>query len=152
MHSNHPQTISSLVWKNCLPWNGSLVPKTLGTAGLRDGTPGKEENWLPLHFPVEFLGRAVCNPLQIFLLWIAFLVIQIIAMIMITTRWRFRQLLPGRHGDNKLWKILREMGIPDHLTCLLRNLYAGQETTIRTGHGTTDWFQLGKGVRQGCIL
>ena len=53
---------------------------------------------------------------------------------------------------NKLWKILREMGIPDHLTCLLRNLYAGQETTVRTGHGTTDWFQIGKGVRQGCIL
>ena len=53
---------------------------------------------------------------------------------------------------NKLWKILKEMGIPDHVTCLLRNLYAGQEATIRTGHGTTDWFQIGKGVRQGCIL
>ena len=53
---------------------------------------------------------------------------------------------------NKLWKILQEMGIPDHLTCLLRNLYAGQEATVRTGHGTTDWFQVGKGVRQGCIL
>ena len=53
---------------------------------------------------------------------------------------------------NKLWKILEEMGIPDHLTCLLRNLYAGQEATVRTGHGTTDWFQIGKGVRQGCIL
>ena len=53
---------------------------------------------------------------------------------------------------HKLWKILREMGIPDHLTCLLRNLYAGQEATFRTGHGTTDWFQIGKGVRQGCIL
>ena len=52
----------------------------------------------------------------------------------------------------KLWKILKEMGIPEHLTCLLRNLYAGQEATIRTGHGTTDWFQIGKGVRQGCIL
>ena len=56
-------------------------------------------------------------------------------------------------GDhNKLWKILQEMGMPDHLTCLLRNLYAGQEATVRTGHGTTDWFQIGKGVRQGCIL
>ena len=53
---------------------------------------------------------------------------------------------------NKLWKILKEMGIPDHLTCLLRNLYAGQEATVRTGHGTTDWFQIGKGGRQGCIL
>ena len=53
---------------------------------------------------------------------------------------------------NKLWKILKEMGIPDHLTCLLRNLYAGQEATVRTGHGTTDLFQLGKGVCQGCIL
>ena len=53
---------------------------------------------------------------------------------------------------SKLWKILREMGIPDHMTCLLRNLYAGQEATVRTGHGTTDWFQIGKGVRQGCIL
>ena len=53
---------------------------------------------------------------------------------------------------NKLWKILREMGIPDHLTCLLRNLYAGQEATVRTGHGTMDWFQIGKGVCQGCIL
>ena len=50
------------------------------------------------------------------------------------------------------WKILKEMGIPDHLTCLLRNLYARQEATVRTGHGTTDWFQIGKGVRQGCIL
>ena len=66
------------------------------------------------------------------------------------------------HGDyakafdcvdhNKLWKILKEMGIPDHLTCLLRNPYAGQEATVRTGHGTTDWFQIGKGVCQGCIL
>ena len=53
---------------------------------------------------------------------------------------------------NKLWTILKEMGIPDHLTCLLRNLYAGQEATFRTGHGTTDWFQIGKGVCQGCIL
>ena len=51
---------------------------------------------------------------------------------------------------NELWKILKEMGIPDHLTCLLRNLYAGQEARVRTGHGTTDWFQIGKGVRQGC--
>ena len=53
---------------------------------------------------------------------------------------------------NKLWKILKEMGIRDHLICLLRNQYAGQEATLRTGHGTTDWFQIGKGVRQGCIL
>ena len=52
----------------------------------------------------------------------------------------------------KLWKILQEMGIPDYLTCLLRNLYAGQEATVRNGHGTTHWFQIGKGVRQGCIL
>ena len=55
-------------------------------------------------------------------------------------------------AHNKLWKILKEMGIPDHLTCLLRNLYAGQEATVRTAHETTDWFQIGKGVRQGCIL
>ena len=54
--------------------------------------------------------------------------------------------------NNKLWKIFQEMGIPDHLTCLLRNLYAGQEAIVRTRHGTTDWFQIGKGVRQGCIL
>ena len=53
---------------------------------------------------------------------------------------------------HKQWKILQEMGIPDHLTCLLRNLYKGQQATFRTGHGTTDWFQIGKGVRQGCIL
>ena len=53
---------------------------------------------------------------------------------------------------NKLWKILKEMGIPDHLTCHLRNLYAGQEATVRTGHGTTDWFQTGKSVQQSCIL
>ena len=53
---------------------------------------------------------------------------------------------------NKLWKILKEMGIPDHLTCLLRNLYAGQEPTVRTGHGTTGWSQIGKGISQGCIL
>ena len=55
-------------------------------------------------------------------------------------------------GHNKLWKILKEMGMPDHLTCLLRNLYASQEATVRTGYGTTDWFQIGKGVHQGCIL
>ena len=53
---------------------------------------------------------------------------------------------------NKLWKILKEIGIPEHLTYLLRNLYAGQEATVRTGHGTTDWFQIGKGVCQGCII
>ena len=53
---------------------------------------------------------------------------------------------------NKLWKILTEMGIPDHLTCLLRNLYAGEEARVRTGHGTIDWFQMAKGVRQGCML
>ena len=52
----------------------------------------------------------------------------------------------------KMWKNLKEIGMQDHLTCLLRNLYAGQEATVRTGHGTTDWFQIGKGVRQGCIL
>ena len=55
-------------------------------------------------------------------------------------------------NHTKLWKILKEMGIPDHLTCLLRNLYAGEEATVRIGHGTSDWFQIGKGVRQGCIL
>ena len=55
-------------------------------------------------------------------------------------------------SHSKLWKILKEMGIPDHLTCLLRNLYAGQEATVRTGHETTSWFQIGKGVCQGCIL
>ena len=54
-------------------------------------------------------------------------------------------------NHSKLWEIFKEMGIPDHLTCLLRNLYAGQEATVRTGHGTTDWFQIGKGVRQGYI-
>ena len=53
---------------------------------------------------------------------------------------------------SKLWEIVYEMGLPDHLTCLLRNLYAGQKATVRTGHGTTDWFQIGKGVCQGCIL
>ena len=53
---------------------------------------------------------------------------------------------------NKVWKILQETGVPDHLICLLRNLYVGQEATVRTGHGTTDWFQIRKGVRQGCIL
>ena len=53
---------------------------------------------------------------------------------------------------NKLWKILKEIGIPDHLTCLLRNLYVSQETIVRTGHGTMDWFKIGKGVRQGCVL
>ena len=62
--------------------------------------------------------------------------------------WRNSQII----SNNKLWKILKEMGIPDHLICLLRNLYAGQEATVRTGHGTTDWFQTGKGVRQGCIF
>ena len=64
------------------------------------------------------------------------------------------KLIAAKNGvdHNKLWKILKEMGIPDHLTCLLRNLYAGEEATVRTGHGKTDWFQIGKGVRQGCIL
>ena len=61
-------------------------------------------------------------------------------------------MLPTCAVFNKLWKILKEMGIPDHLTCLLRNLYAGQEATVRTGHGTTDWFQIGKGVHHDCIL
>ena len=67
--------------------------------------------------------------------------------------WTFicKTLQDTRHF-NKLWKILKEMGIPDHETCLLRNLYAGQEPTVRTGHGTTDWFQIGKGECQGCIL
>ena len=55
-------------------------------------------------------------------------------------------------GNNKLWKVLQVMGIPNHPTCLLRNLCAGQEATVRTGHGTTDWFQIGKGAHQGCIL
>ena len=59
--------------------------------------------------------------------------------------------MPKCVDHNKLWKILKEMGIPDQLTCLMRNLYAGQEATVRTGHGTTDWFQIGKGVRQGYI-
>ena len=55
-------------------------------------------------------------------------------------------------AHNKLWKILKEVGIQDHMTCLLKNLYAGQAATVRTGHGTIDWFQIGKGVHQGCIL
>ena len=55
-------------------------------------------------------------------------------------------------GHHKLWKILKEMGVPDHLTCLLTNLFAGQKATVRTRHGTTDWFQIGKGIHQGCIL
>ena len=63
-----------------------------------------------------------------------------------------RMLKPLTLDHNTLWKILKEMGNPDHLTCLLQNLYAGQEATVRTGHGTTDWFQIGKGVHQGCIL
>ena len=58
----------------------------------------------------------------------------------------------GTVDYNKLWKVLQEMGMPDQLTCLLRNLYVGQEATVRTGHGTIDWFQIGKGVHQGCIL
>ena len=58
----------------------------------------------------------------------------------------------GCVDHNKLWEILKEMGIPDHLTCLLRSLYTGQKATVRTGHGTTDWFQIGKGVHQGCLL
>ena len=61
-------------------------------------------------------------------------------------------IVPEVGNSNKLWKILKEMEIPDHLTCLSRNVYAGQEATVRTGHGTTHWFQIGKGVHQGCIL
>ena len=63
-----------------------------------------------------------------------------------------RVCVKNKLWNNKLWEILKEMGMPDHLTCLLQNLYAGQETTVRTGHGTTDWFQIGKGVPLGCIL
>ena len=66
--------------------------------------------------------------------------------------WCFINMILHVQDHNKLWKILKEMGIPDHLICLLRNLYAGQEATVRTGHGTTDWFQIEKGVRQGVIL
>ena len=79
--------------------------------------------------------------------------------------WKKQKRVPEKHfcftdyakafdcvDPNKLWKILKEMGIPDHLTCLLRNLYAGQEATVRTGHGTTAWFQIREGVCQGCIL
>ena len=62
------------------------------------------------------------------------------------------RLVGARYATGEEWKILKEMGIPDHLTCFLRNLYAGQEATVRTGHGTTDWFQIGKGEHQGCIL
>ena len=68
------------------------------------------------------------------------------------TKRQVENLQPNNEDHNKLWKILKEMGITDNLTCLLRNLYAGQEATVRTGHGTTDWFQIGKGVSQGCIL
>ena len=64
----------------------------------------------------------------------------------------FFRLHPSTAFHTVLWKILKEMGIPDHLTCLLRNLYTSQEETVRTGHGTTDWFQIQKGVCQGCIL
>ena len=65
-----------------------------------------------------------------------------------STKTKRRKILSDCVDHNKMWKILKEMGIPDHLTCLLRNLYAGQEATVRTGHGTTDWFQIGKGVHQ----
>ena len=64
----------------------------------------------------------------------------------------FTTLKPSTMWNTINWKILKEMGIPDHLTCFLRNLFVGQEATVRTGHGTTDWFQIGKGVRQGCIV
>ena len=64
----------------------------------------------------------------------------------------FTQTHVHQVAGSKLWKILKDIGIPDHLTCLLGNLYAGQEATVRTGHGKTDWFQIGKGVRQGCVL
>ena len=66
--------------------------------------------------------------------------------------WNIKASMQSTVDNNKLWKIFKEMGIPDHLTCLLRNLYAGQEVTVRTGHETTNWFQIRKGVRQGCIL
>ena len=80
--------------------------------------------------------------------------IQISPVLCILTRVRVYLVLYNyiRYVAYKLWEILEEMGKPDHLTCLLRNLYAGQEATVRTGHGTTDWFQIGKGVCQGCIL
>ena len=72
--------------------------------------------------------------------------------ILLCVKTRFTTLKSDCVDHNTLWKILKEMGTPDHITCLLRNLYAGQEATVRTGHGTTDWFQIGKRVCQGCIL
>jgi len=86
-------------------------------------------------------------------LYILFLVFLVLFLEILTFMFNLRSAKAFDCVDhNKLWKFLKEMGIPDHLTCLLRNLYAGQEATVRTGHGTTDWFQIGKGVRQGCIL
>ena len=74
------------------------------------------------------------------------------ASVSLTYAWDLPHGIVSLNKPTSVWKILREMGIPDHLTCLLRNLYAGQEATVRTGHGTTDWFQIGKGVCQGCTL
>ena len=70
----------------------------------------------------------------------------------VTVKFCFKFTGSFKLDHSKLWKILKEMGIPDHLTCLLKSLYAGQDATVRTGHGTTDWFQIGKGLCQGCIL
>ena len=86
-------------------------------------------------------------------LYILFLVFLVLFLEILTFMFNLRSAKAFDCVDHKkLWKILKEMEIPDHLTCFLRNLYAGQEATVRTGHGTTDWFQIGKGVCQGCIL
>ena len=77
---------------------------------------------------------------------------KLLAFLSVSLNWKLTMPKPSTVWITIKWKILKEMEIPDHLTCLLRNLYAGQEAAVRTGHGTTDWFQIGQGVRQGCIL
>ena len=149
-----------------------LLPEKLhGPRSLVDFSPwGREESdmteRLHFHFLLSCIGEGNGNPLQYSCLenprdggawWVAVYGVA-------QSRTQLKRLSSSSScfidyakafdcvDHYKLWKILKEMGILDNLTCLLRNLYAGQEATVRTGHGTTDWFQIGKGVRQGCIL
>ena len=131
----------------------------------------RQEYWsgLPLPFPVDHiqsdLSTMTCLSLVAPWAWLIFIELDK-AVVLVWLDWlvfcKFQKNIYFCFIDyakafdcvdhNKLWKILKEMRMPDHLTCLLRNLYAGQEATVRTGHGTTNWFQIGKGVHQGCIL
>ena len=147
--------------RQLLPTPVPLPGKSHGWRTLVDCSPWGREEWdmteqLHFHFSLLYIEEGNGNPLQCSCLenprdggawWAA---VYGVAQSWTRLKWLSSSSMTICH--NKLWKILKELGIPGHLICLLRNLYAGQEATVRTGHGTTDWFQIGKGVSQGCIM